>query len=130
MIISMSKKILIVEDETDIREAIAETLTDEGFTVLTAGNGMEGLEKAVAEHPDLLLLDIMMPQMNGHEMLEKLRTDPDPWGRSVKVMMLTSMDTPKDVTEAYKQTISDYIIKSHHSLEEIVAKVKVVIFQD
>lgn len=128
IITHMSKKILVIEDEPDIREAIAETLSDEGFDVTTASDGMDGLAKALEVRPDLILLDIVMPQMDGHETLEKLRNDPDPWGRSVKVVMLTSMDSAKNVADAYKETISDYIIKSHNSLDEIVKKVKMILF--
>ena len=121
----MNKTILVVEDEIDIREAISETLTDAGFTVLTAGNGKEGLEKAILEQPDLILLDIVMPEMDGHETLEKLRADP--WGLTAKVIMLTSMDGVMNVAQAHEQSISDYIIKSHHSLDEIVKKVKIAL---
>ena len=125
MIADMEKHILIVEDEADIREAIAESLTEAGFTVTTAENGKIGLELALKEKPDLILLDIVMPEMTGHEVLKKLREDP--WGRTVKVMMLTSMESTLDVATAYEGMISDYIIKVHNSLEDIVKKVRTVI---
>lgn len=121
----MEKHILIVEDEADIREAIAESLTEAGFKVTTAENGKIGLELALKEKPDLILLDIVMPEMTGHEVLKKLRDDP--WGQTVKVIMLTSMESTLDVATAYEGMISDYIIKVHNSLEEIVNKVRTVI---
>lgn len=124
----MEKRILIVEDELDIREAMAEALTQEGFAVSTAVNGSEGLEKAIAEKPDLILLDIVMPVMDGHEMLEKLRADD--WGESAKVIMLTSMDDVKNIGQAHSGAITDYLIKAHSSLSEIVAKVKLVIYAE
>lgn len=118
----MEKKILIIEDEPDIREAIAESLADAGFTVFTAENGAVGLEKALAEKPDVILLDIVMPVLDGHATLKKLRQDP--WGQHVKVIMLTSMDDVHNVGGAHEQKITDYLIKPHSSLAEIVNKVK------
>jgi CheY-like chemotaxis protein len=122
----MEKKILVIEDEPDIREAIAETLTDAGFTVFTAENGAQGIEIAFAEHPDLILLDIIMPIMDGHATLAKLRQDP--WGKTAKVVMLTSMEDAKNIAEAHEEHIEDYIIKVHNSLEEILKKTKRVLY--
>lgn len=124
----MEKQILIIEDEKDIRDAIAEGLTQEGFKVTVANNGKIGLEKALTEHPDLILLDIIMPIMDGHHTLDKLRQDD--WGRNAKVIMLTSMDDVKNITTAHSGDIADYVIKAHHSLDEIIQKVKVSIFTD
>jgi DNA-binding response OmpR family regulator len=119
---TMEKKILIVEDELDIREAMTEAITQAGFSVTTAPNGAEGLSLALAEHPDLILLDIVMPIMDGHTFLDKLRNDH--WGKDAKVIMLTSMDDVKNIANAHEGTIADYIIKAHSSLEEIVRKVR------
>jgi DNA-binding response OmpR family regulator len=127
MIAGMEKHILIVEDEADIREAIAESLTEAGFKVTTAENGKIGLELALKEKPDLILLDIVMPEMTGHQVLKKLREDP--WGKDVKVVMLTSMESTLDVATAYEGMISDYIVKVHNSLDEIVKKVRVIVYQ-
>lgn len=121
----MEKRILIVEDEPDIREAMAEAVTQAGFEVSTAENGSVGFKKALSEQPDLILLDIVMPVMDGHEMLSKLRQDP--WGQSAKVIMLTSMDDVQNIGSAHEGNITDYIIKAHSSLDEIVTKVKTVI---
>jgi DNA-binding response OmpR family regulator len=122
----MEKHILIIEDEIDIREAMAEAANQDGFKVSTAENGKVGLEKALAEQPDLILLDIKMPIMDGHETLQKLREDP--WGRSAKVMMLTSMDDIKNIWETHEGGITDYVIKAHSSLEEIMSKVRLAIY--
>jgi DNA-binding response OmpR family regulator len=118
----MDKKILIIEDEPDIREAMAEAVADAGFTVFTAANGAEGFQTAITEKPDVILLDIIMPVLNGHETLKKLRQDP--WGQHVKVIMLTSMDDVHNVGTAHEQNITDYLIKPHSSLAEIVNKVR------
>lgn len=121
----MDKRILLVEDEPDIREAMAEALTDAGFQVSTASNGEVGLNLAISEHPDLILLDIVMPVLDGHGMLKKLRTDP--WGRDAKIVMLTSMDDVQNIAHAHEVSIVDYIIKAHSSLDEITNKVKMIL---
>lgn len=126
ILLDMDKRILIIEDEPDIREAMAEAITQEGYEALTAENGLVGLELALAERPDIILLDIIMPVMDGHEMLAKLRIHP--WGKSVKVIMLTSMDDVKNIGMAHEGSITDYIIKAHSSLDEIVNKVKMAIY--
>ncbi len=122
----MEKHVLIVEDEQDIRDAMAEGVTQAGFKVSIAENGMVGLEKALSEHPDLILLDIVMPLMNGHQMLEKLRQDV--WGKNASVIMLTSMDDVKNIATAHTGAIEDYIIKAHASLDEIVQKVRLSVY--
>lgn len=118
----MQKKVLVVEDEIDIREAMAEAIAEAGFEVSTAENGAVGLEKALAEKPDLILLDLIMPIMDGHQTLKKIREDA--WGRNAKVIILTAMDDVTNVASAYEDSISDYIIKAHSSLDEIVKKVR------
>jgi len=118
----MQKKVLVVEDEIDIREAMAEAISDAGFEVETAENGAVGLKKALELKPDLILLDLIMPIMDGHQTLKKLREDA--WGRNVKVIVLTAMDDVTNVATAYEDSISDYIIKAHSSLDEIVKKVR------
>jgi DNA-binding response OmpR family regulator len=69
--------VLVVEDETDIREAVTELLAEEGYEVLGAGDGADALKKARAFHPDVVLLDLMMPGMNGWEFSARLKGDPD-----------------------------------------------------
>ena len=120
--------VLIVEDEPDIREAMADALTSAGFHTLSAKDGVEGLSVATQEHPDVILLDLVMPNMDGNEMLGKLRQDP--WGRSAKVIILTAMDDVHNVASTHEHKISDYIIKTHNSLREIVNKVREVVHTD
>ncbi|MFN3188610.1 MAG: response regulator [Candidatus Paceibacteria bacterium] len=121
----MSKKILIVDDEGDIREAIADVLSQAGFVVSQAENGEHGLNTALSEHPDLILLDVTMPIMNGQEMLTKLREDA--WGKTVKVAMLTSMDDTKNVAQAYSGNVSDYLVKSQIDIDAFVKQIKQLI---
>lgn len=121
-----NKKILIVEDETDIREALGDIFTMNNFTVTTAVNGQEGLKLALETHPDIILLDLMMPVMNGHEVLQHLRQDP--WGKDVTVVVLSALDDVKNIGTAHKNEITKYIIKAHVSLDEIVNKVREAVF--
>ena len=81
----IDKKILIVEDETPLRNAVSDILTFEGFGVLQAKNGQEGLDIALAEHPDLIVLDIMMPVMDGMASLRKIRED-ESWGKNAHIV--------------------------------------------
>lgn len=123
-----SKKILIVEDEVDIREALADMFNNYDFTVSTAVNGQEGLEKALAEKPDIILLDLNMPVMNGHETLTRLRNDP--WGKTVKVVVLSALDDVQNIVEAHDAKITKYIVKAHTSLAAIVSNVQEALYTD
>jgi len=121
----MNKHILIVEDEPDLREAMVEVFTEDGFKVSTANDGALGLECAITLKPDLILMDLMMPVMNGHEMLRRLREDP--WGRNAHVVVLSAMDDVQNIGQAHEGKLEDYIIKAHTSLEELLKKVKELI---
>lgn len=118
----MNKTVLVVEDEQDIRDSVAEALTDAGFIVTTAVDGVSGLARALEDHPELILLDLVMPGYDGHTVLEKLRQDS--WGRTAKVVVLSSMDDVGNIAGAHGNNITDYLIKAHSSLEDIVAKVR------
>lgn len=115
------KKVLIIEDEQDIREAMAEAIKDAGYEVDTAVNGEIGLQKAFDTKPDLILLDLVMPIIDGHEVLRQLREDA--WGKDAKVIVLTAMDRPFNVAMAHMSNVDDYIIKAHSTLEEVAKKV-------
>lgn len=117
-----SKKILIVEDEQDILQTLVNNFTHEGFDVLEAKNGEEGLKLAFKEHPDLILLDIIMPVMDGMTMMKKLREDK--WGQDVPVIMLTNLSDVERVSKAVESGVYEYLVKSDWKIEDIVKKVK------
>lgn len=119
----LNKKILIVEDETPLRNAVSDILTFEGFTVFQAKNGQEGLDIALQEHPDLTLLDLMMPIMDGLTMLEKLRQD-QPWGAQAAVILLTNINDPEKVAQATEAGSYDFLVKSDWNIEDVVKKIK------
>lgn len=102
-------KVLIVDDEPDLVSTVQYRLKFAKCNVVTASNGQEGLEKAAAERPDLILLDTNMPVMNGHEMLEHLRADQDL--RDIPVIMLTARCEPQDIAAASGHGVSDYVTK-------------------
>ena len=124
----MAKSILIIEDESDIREAMADALKQQNYLVYTAENGEVGLNLALANKPDLILLDLVMPVMDGHTMLDKLRQDP--WGQKARVVILSSMDDVKNVATAHEGEIADYLIKSNSSLKELINKVRENLWSD
>lgn len=118
-----NKKILIVEDEAPLRNAISDILSFEGFTVFQAKNGQEGLDMALAQHPDLILLDLMMPVMDGLTMLEKLRTNQE-YGKNAMVILLTNINDPDKVAQATEAGTFDFLVKSDWNIEDVVAKIK------
>jgi len=118
----MNKKILIVDDENMILEPLPEKFKDEGFEVETASDGEEGLKKALEFIPDLILLDVVMPRMNGLQMLEKLRAEEK--GKNIKVIVFTNVNEVEKVEDAAKSGASEYLVKVEWSLEDLVKKVK------
>jgi DNA-binding response OmpR family regulator len=116
------KQILIVEDEKMLLDALSDKLNSEGFSALKAENGVEGLEAALQKHPDLILLDIMMPKMDGMAMLKELRKDA--WGENVPVIMLTNLSDEKSISEALSDKVTDYLVKSDLNINEISKIIK------
>jgi CheY-like chemotaxis protein len=117
-------KILIVEDEISLQKALNDTLAHEGFEVLTAGNGKTGLKSALDNRPDLIILDILMPVMDGMTMLKKLRKDP--WGMHVFVILLTNHEPGADLeTESERAPHrSIYLTKCNIGISDIVKMAK------
>lgn len=116
------KKILIVDDEQMLRDAVAGALRENSCTVLTAGDGEEGLQKALDEHPDLILLDIMMPKTDGIAMLKELRTKQSP--PTSQVIFFTNLSDMAKIAEALNEGAAGYIVKAESSLDGIVEKIK------
>ncbi|MCX6716850.1 MAG: response regulator [Candidatus Taylorbacteria bacterium] len=122
------KVVLIAEDEATLRGAIKDELTREGISVIEAKNGEEGLRIALSEHPDLIMIDILMPKMDGLAMLKKLREDP--WGKNVDFIILTNVSDFDEISRAMKVSeVKDhesfeYLIKSDVKIEDVVEKVK------
>ena len=113
---------LIVEDEPSLQSALGDHFSREGISVLSAKNGQEGLEVALREHPGVILLDIVMPVMDGMTMLTKLREDV--WGKDAHVILLTNLVDNKEIVEAMKTGVFDYLVKSDWKIDDVVEKVK------
>lgn len=116
-----NKKILIVEDDRSLIDALNKKFYLEGFKTLLARDGEKGLERALSEHPDLILLDIIMPKMDGMTMLEKLRKDE--WGKNVPVIILTNLTNADDVSAAMQQGVYDFLVKSNWTLDDLITQV-------
>jgi DNA-binding response OmpR family regulator len=118
------KILLIVEDDRPILELILDKLNNEGFKTLAARDGEEGLKAAEENHPDLILLDIILPKMSGIIMLEKLRTTE--WGKTVPVILLTNLssDDEEIIASINKYKPADYLIKTDWSIGDVVKKIK------
>jgi len=117
-----TKKVLVVEDDRVLRRVIIDNLKSENFTVFEAEDGVAGLEVSLREHPDLILLDVVMPRMDGIAMLEKLRTDE--WGKIANVVMLTNLSEAEKVAKAAEKGVNDYLVKADWDIAGIVDKVK------
>ncbi len=115
-------KILIVEDDIDLLEVLKNKFTAEKFTVIQAADGKIGLEKAFVNHPDLILLDIVMPVMDGLTMLHKLREDS--WGKNVPVILLSNLSDEAKIAEAMKHGVYDYLVKADWNIDDVVKKVR------
>lgn len=118
-------KILVVDDEVDVRRLIEVKLKKAGFDVITAADGQEGLETAIAETPDLVILDVMMPHMDGYTAapLIKQQVTPPP-----VIVMLTAKGTESDVIEGLTGGADDYMIKPF-APRELIARIQVALIK-
>lgn len=120
-----NQKVLIVEDEGPIRDLYRAKLTLAGYDVATAQNGIEGLEQAETFLPEVILLDIRMPQMPGDEMLTKLREQE--WGSEMRVIILTNLSKDEAPSILRFLGVDRYIVKAHHTPAQIVDVVREVL---
>ena len=120
----MAETILAVDDDVDILELIQMSLTAEGFDVITADDGMSGLEKARAYSPDLILLDLMMPVMDGFEVIGKLRANEQT--RAIPVIMLTARAQTHERVQGLHAGADDYVTKPF-DLDELTARIEAVL---
>jgi len=119
------KRILVIDDDKNLRLVLVDKLNVSGFDAMGASNGQEGLEMALKLHPDLILLDVLMPIMNGQEVLKKLREDE--WGKKAKIIMLTVVEDAGVIAQAVQEGSFAYLIKTDQSMDEIVQKIKMML---
>ena len=119
-------KILVVEDEESQRKVLREMLLISGYTTLEAGNGVEGLETALRERPDLILMDVRMPLMDGMAMMHALRQNP--WGKHVSIIIFTNYDnTEAQLVQITADQPSYYLLKANTPLDTIAEKIEEVL---
>ncbi len=118
----MAKKILIIEDDKFLRELISRKLSDEGFNIQEAVDGEEGLKKIKEGKPDLILLDLILPSIDGFEVLSRMKEDPGV--SAIPVIILSNLGQKEEVERGLKLGAADYLIKAHFTPGEIIEKIK------
>lgn len=116
-----NRLILLVEDEVSLRQILAEKLTVEKYSVLEASNGKEALALSLERHPDLILLDIVMPVMDGLTMLQELRKDE--WGANVPVILLTNLNDSTKEFESMEMGAFGYLVKADWKIDDVIGKI-------
>lgn len=117
----MSQHILIIEDDRHLAESISDILSLDDYEVTVTHTGVDGLRTAIESHPDLIILDIKMPDMNGYEVFEKLQLDS--WGKNAKVLVLTASESLENIAKNIRLPRHHVLFKPEVSIEELRAKV-------
>lgn len=118
----MPKTILFVEDESALQKTFGDVLTQEGYEMISALDGELGLRLAKAKKPDLILLDLILPKMNGFDVLRGLKTDQET--KNIPVIVLTNLESMADIDKVIELGATTYLVKAQYSLEELVGKIK------
>ncbi|HFX4830817.1 TPA: two-component system response regulator CovR [Streptococcus pyogenes] len=116
----MTKKILIIEDEKNLARFVSLELQHEGYELIVEVNGREGLETALEKEFDLILLDLMLPEMDGFEVTRRLQTE-----KTTYIMMMTARDSIMDVVAGLDRGADDYIVKPF-AIEELLARIRAI----
>lgn len=121
---NQNKSVLIVEDDESLRDVLKDKFESSGFAVFEAKNGIEGLEEIEKNNPDLVILDIVMPKMDGIEMLKKLKQKEKE--KNIPVVLLTNISDTDKINEAISLGVKDYMLKAEWKLKDIVIKAQEV----
>jgi two-component system OmpR family response regulator len=116
------KKILIIEDSADLADSLEDMLVFKGYNAIKVSTGLAGLKIAPQEKPDLILLDLKLPDVDGYEVLRKLRMND--WGRTARVLILTASDTSEAVPADIDLPADDILHKSHWGIENLAARIE------
>ena len=119
------KKILFIEDESALQRTFEEALKDEGFEMISALDGETGLKMAKEKNPDLILLDLILPKVEGMEVLKKLKEDEKT--KDIPVIVLTHLEELEKVEKAMELGAKAYLVKGEYSLNEVVERIKKVL---
>ncbi|HNZ84204.1 MAG TPA: response regulator, partial [Candidatus Pacearchaeota archaeon] len=118
---NMAKKILFVEDEASLQRAIGESLKKAGYEVLSAIDGQQAMDQIKSQNFDLIVLDIVLPRIDGFEVLKKIKSDPEK--KDIPVLVLTNLETSGDVQKALELGATNYLVKANYSLEQMIEKI-------
>jgi DNA-binding response OmpR family regulator len=121
------KKILMVEDDVAMREIVIHKLISHGFDVKEAEDGKQGLELIMKEKPDLVLLDLMLPEVDGFKVLETVRANPDPKIASTPIIILSNLWSNKDILRTKALKVQAYMVKAYFTTEEILNKINEIL---
>lgn len=116
------KKILFIEDEPALQRAASQILTQEGYEVLLALNGEDGIKTAQREKPVLILLDLILPKKDGFEVLDELKKNPETL--SIPVIILSNLEASADVEKAISMGATTYLVKANYRLEEVLQRIR------
>ncbi len=119
------KKILVIEDDKFLRELISQKLIKEGYDIAEAVDGEKGVKKVKEEKPDLVLLDLILPGIDGFEVLSRVKKDP--FLAQIPVIILSNLGQKEDIEKGLKIGAADYLIKAQFTPDEIVEKIKNVL---
>lgn len=119
------KKILLMEDDFFVRDIYQKKLRECGFVVETAGDGVEGMERLKRSTPDLILLDIFMPYMDGRDVMREIKGDPE--RKNIPVILLTNFSAHEGVRDGFDLGAEEYLIKSHFTPSEVLGKVESIL---
>lgn len=118
-------KILIIEDDLVFQQTLREFLQAEGFEIISAVDGEEGVKLAREKSPDLVLLDIILPKKNGYEVIAELKKEPAT--KNIPIVLLTNLGGMRDVEKALELGATTYLVKSDYKLEEVAGKIKEIL---
>lgn len=121
----MEEKILVVEDDKFLRELMAQKLRNENYEVIEAVDGEEGVKKAKTDNPELILLDLILPGIDGFDVLSKIKAEES--SASVPVIILSNLGQKEDIERGLQLGAIDYLIKAHFTPGEIIEKVRFVL---
>lgn len=116
------KKILFIEDESALQKTFGEILRQEGYQMISALDGEIGLRLAKNEKPDLILLDLILPRINGFEVLKQLKIDEKT--KDIPIIILTNLEKAEDIQKALELGAATYLVKANYTLAEVIEKVK------
>jgi len=123
----MAKKVLIIEDDKFLRKVLVRKISAEGYQIVEATDGEKGLKSVEEEKPDLVLLDLVLPEMNGFEVLAKIKKNPNHMISKIPVIVLSNLGEEKDIKKGLELGADDYLIKAYFTPGEILKKIENVL---